>query len=942
MKMVELIEALAHEIETVHESLGEHLNVFSTQSPEDIEFLDALEMYSAQVQRIGEAAELAGFSGLQTVANHVLENTLLLASEEDRTPIVDFLSLWPDLVVHYLRNTDDPSTAAGLVDLLRIAPYPLDEETALKVMHKLSTLPTQADESNNDTPQRPVLARPEDVSLNVPQDVDQQLMNGFLQEAPEQVGQLLALVQKMIAEQGDDADLSAAKRAVHTLKGTGALIGLNGLAFLGHHFEDILEYFEKQAGHVPVAIANLLLDGVYCLEQMVAFVAGGDDFPNNALMVTQNVLDLANRIDKGEDVSEVIYRAGTQPAGGSAEHIPEQATTANTAVAKTATNALRIGLDKIEELFRVSAEVSVHTSAMEANVNVLKDQAKALMAQNLRVKKRLYELETLVDVRSLNMMRASTGTNDQTRFDPLELDQYNELHSTTHALVEEVNDAIAFSHQLETNISGTGALQSQQQNLARDLQHLVMNTRMAEVGSLESRLQRNIRTTCQTTGKQASLTLEGGQTLIDSDVLSKLAEPLLHILRNAVDHGIETPQERQEQGKPESGAIKLSFSRQGQQVVLRCEDDGKGLDLDAIRQRAIERKLITPEQVLEDEDIARLIFMSGFSTRDTVTEVSGRGVGLDVVREWAESMNGSVDIRGSVGQGTAIEMRFSASLSTVQSLIVSVDEHYFALPSIQIEQALSHDAGQFSLDVTGSLRYTLEERILPARYLSQLIGLPSESEDMSLLQAVVIRVRDDVYALAVDKLIDSRELLLKQPDRYTGRIQGVMGTSILGDGSVVTHLDIPQLLGGKGAQTHSHASSADGHATSLHVMSKKQILIVDDSLSVRNTLKELIEDSGYEAITARDGVEAVACLDQARPSAVLTDLEMPNMNGVELTQHIRAREDMAGLPIIMITSRSQEKHREMSMQAGVDVYFTKPYNEGDLLKSIRTVISHPV
>lgn len=942
MKMVELIEALAHEIETVHESLGEHLNVFSTQSPEDIEFLDALEMYSAQVQRIGEAAELAGFSGLQTVANHVLENTLLLASEEDRNPIVDFLSLWPDLVVHYLRNTDDPSTAAGLVDLLRIAPYPLDEETALKVMHKLSTLPTQADESNNDTPQRPVLARPEDVSLNVPQDVDQQLMNGFLQEAPEQVGQLLALVQKMIAEQGDDADLSAAKRAVHTLKGTGALIGLNGLAFLGHHFEDILEYFEKQAGHVPVAIANVLLDAAYCLEQMVAFVAGGDDFPDNALMVTQNVLDLANRIDKGEDVSEVIYRAGTQPAGGSAEHIPEQATTANTAVAKTATNALRIGLDKIEELFRVSAEVSVHTSAMEANVNVLNDQAKALMAQNLRVKKRLYELETLVDVRSLNMMRASTGTNDQTRFDPLELDQYNELHSTTHALVEEVNDAIAFSHQLEANISGTGALQSQQQNLARDLQHLVMNTRMAEVGSLESRLQRNIRTTCQTTGKQASLTLEGGQTLIDSDVLSKLAEPLLHILRNAVDHGIETPQERQEQGKPESGAIKLSFSRQGQQVVLRCEDDGKGLDLDAIRQRAIERNLITPEQVLEDEDIARLIFMSGFSTRDTVTEVSGRGVGLDVVREWAESMNGGVDIRGTAGQGTVIEMRFSASLSTVQSLIVSVDEHYFALPSIQIEQALSHDAGKFSRDVAGSLRYTLEERILPARYLSQLIGLPSESEDMSLLQAVVIRVRDDVYALAVDKLIDSRELLLKQPDRYTGRIQGVIGTSILGDGSVVTHLDIPQLLGGKGAQTHSQGSSAGGHVASLHAISKKQILIVDDSLSVRNTLRELIEDSGYEAITARDGVEAVACLDQARPSAVLTDLEMPNMNGVELTQHIRAREDMAGLPIIMITSRSQEKHREMSMQAGVDVYFTKPYNEGDLLKSIRTVISHPV
>lgn len=936
MNMNQLIDALALEIENVQSSLDEHLDVMTAHTPEDIEFMNALEMYCGQVQRMGEAADLAGFSGLQTVANHVMENTLMLAAEEDVNPTIDFLRLWPQTVIHYLRNTDDPSTAAGVIDLLRIAPHPLDEETALRVMHQLSTLPTEANEADNDTPQRPVLARPEDVALVVPEDVDQQLMNGFLQEAPEQVSYLLSLVKNMTTDEGDISDLVAAKRAVHTVKGTGALIGLNGLASLGHHFEDILDFFEQKEGDVPPAVVSVLLDAAYCLEQMVAFVAGTDAYPENAQSVLQNVLDLANRIDKGEDVNEEIIRAGghnTTPVVPQASaHSPSTSTSQN------ASSALRIDLEKIEELFRVSAEVSVHTSAMEAGVKLLTDQARGLTAQNLRLKKRLYELETLVDVRSLSFMRAATGTDNQTQFDSLELDQYNELHSTTHALVEEANDVIAFSQNLETDISDFSALQSQQQNLSRDLQHLVMHTRMSEVGTLESRLQRNIRTTCQTTGKQASLILEGGQTLIDSDVLSKLAEPLLHILRNAVDHGIETPQERSELGKSEAGQIVLSFSRQGQQVVLRCEDDGKGLDLDAIRARAIERNLIDADQIVSDEDVARLIFKSGFSTRDSVTEVSGRGVGLDVVREWAVSMNGDVDITGQHGQGTVIEMRFSASLSTIQSLIVGVGDQYFALPSIQIEQAVSHDVGEFSYDAAGGVRYTLEDRVLPAKLLSKLVGLPAENDDLENFQAVIIRVRDNVYALAVDKLIDSRELLIKSPDQYTRHIKGITGTSILGDGSVVTHLDMPQLIN-KNASQHNRRSSDVSSA--LKPSQKKQILVVDDSLSVRNTMRELVEDAGYEVVTARDGVEAVECLNESRPAVVLTDLEMPNMNGVELTKHIRAREDMAGLPIIMITSRSQDKHREMGAEAGVDMYFTKPYNEGDILKAISTVMTHP-
>lgn len=920
MNMQQLVEALAVEIETIKKPLDQHLDALLIYPLDAGEFMDALDLYSSQVQRMGEAAELAGFVGLKTVADHVLENTLMLAATEDRQEIIDFLRLWPDLVVHYLRNTDDSSTAAGLVDVLKIAPLPLEEEAALKLMHRLSQMPQQQGQPSSERP--PVLATPADVSLDMPSDVDAKLLEGFLQEAPEQAATLVALVGKLSNNSAEDGDLTAAKRACHTLKGTGALIGIRALATLGHYFEDVLEYFEQQHSEINPGVATVLLDSAYCIEQIVAFIAGTDAAPENILHILQNVLDLANRIDRGDDLSDAQFRYA-QNAGAPV------AAANKVAAAPVHAAALRINLDKIEELFRVSAEVSVHSAAMEAKLKTLSQEAHSLLSQNLRVKKRLYELETLVDVRSLNLLRATGSYGAQAgEVDSLELDQYNELHSTTHALVEEANDAIAFSHALENGIAGFSALQSQQQVLARDLQHLVINTRMAEVGNLESRMARNIRTACQATGKQAQLKFIGGNTLIDSDVLSRLAEPLLHILRNAIDHGIEMPAARQEAGKDVIGSIELDFSRQGQQVVLRCSDDGRGLDIEKIRARAIERGLIGADQVLNDTEIARLIFRSGFSTRESVTELSGRGVGLDVVREWATSMNGSASISNRPEGGTLLEMRFAASLSTIQSLIVDVGGHYFALPSMQIEQALSHDAGKFNEDASGGWRYAHGRRLLPAHKLSQLLGL-SASLPLAEQQVVIMRVRDELIAFAVDKLIDSRELLLKSPDRFSGKLLGVTGSSILGDGRVAVHIDIAQLMGA-GSQVTADAAVADVPM----MRSKPVVLVVDDSLSVRTTLKELVGDAGYDVVTARDGVDALEQIQKNPPAAVLTDLEMPNMNGIELCRHIRQDDHLRHLPVVMITSRSQDKHRQMAQQVGIDVYLTKPYNDADVLKAI--------
>ncbi|HRO57938.1 MAG TPA: Hpt domain-containing protein, partial [Burkholderiaceae bacterium] len=569
MTLNDLIDALAAEIETVQPDLERDLQQLACLEAEDPAFMDALDQYASQAQRMGEAAELAGFPGLQAVCEHVVENTLLMAAlpVHERGELLQFLHGWPPLVVQYLRDLSDPSLAAGLVDHLVQAPSPLDEDRALKVAHMLGSMEAQLHAPYGDgAPARPVLATPADVALEIPEDVDQKLIEGFFTEAPDQARYLVDLARNLASGEGDSSDLIAAKRVVHTLKGSGSIIGLRGLSSLGHHLEDILEHFERSGSQVARPVADALLDAAWCLEQMIGYVLGTDEYPGQAQAVLQTVLDLANRIDRGETLEVPLARVersesaappapilavaapGVEAHAGAGQQAatPAQAGRRNAEPTVTASPAaaLRVSVERVDELFRVAGEISVHSAAMEARMKALIEGSRALLAQNLRMQKRLFELETVVDVRALTVMRARGNSEAGAYFDPLELDQYNELHSATHALMEEAADARALTGGLEEEIARTASLQARQQRLSRDLQHLVINTRMTEVGVLASRLHRNVRSTCQATGKQAELVIHGGATLIDSDVLNRLADPLLHVLRNAVDHGLELPQER--------------------------------------------------------------------------------------------------------------------------------------------------------------------------------------------------------------------------------------------------------------------------------------------------------------------------------------------------------------------------------------------------------------
>jgi chemotaxis protein histidine kinase CheA len=931
MKLNDLVEALAAEVELAVPRMEQQLAELAALPPYDERFIELVGDYSTQAQRMGEASEMAGFPGLQAVCAHVLENSLALPVVEDaeREALIGFLRGWPALIAFYLRNIADPSAAEGLVDHLAHAPYPMHEEQVRKVMHMLGGMPLQVKLPGGDPAAvRPVIASAEDVALEMPEDADPNLIEGFCHEAPEQARRLVALACSFAGGEGAGADIDAAKRVVHTLKGSGSILGLRGLAALGHHLEDVLEHFERCGGSVAASAADTLLDAAYCMEHMVAFAIGLDEYPAQAQSVLQSVLDLANRMDRGDSLDEPKVRSvAMQANAGAAPAAAPAARAAGT------TAGVRVGADRIDEFFRLSGQISVHGAAMEVRINGLADRARELMAQNLRVQKRLFELETAVDVRALTMMRTRAQRTVDAEFDPLEMDQYGELHGTSHALMEEAADVRAMSQRLQDDIAQLGGVHTRQQRAAKDLQHLVIGTRTTAAGTLESRLQRTVRATCQAAGKQALLEVRGGGTLIDSDVLGQLAEPLLHLLRNAVDHGIEASEARVAAGKDPTGRIELSFALEGQQVVLRCRDDGCGLDLPAVRRRAIERGLLDATHELDDEQTARLVLLSGFSTRDQVSEISGRGVGLDVVRAWVAAMKGTVRINAPKGQGCTIELRFAASLLTQHSLIVEVEGQRLAVASQQVEQAVARGVGGFHQQGE-QLTFRHGKRTLAAVRLADIVGFQVEAgKPLGEYDAVIVRHENGSRALAVDKLVDSRELLVKPPGQYARHARGVSGLSILGDGCIAVNLDLAQLLAPTDRNAVPRAASAR-----MPAPGHRRVLIVDDALTVRTALMQLVRDAGFEAQAARDGMDAVHLLDAFRPDIVLTDLEMPNMNGVELTTHIRARADTQDLPVIMITSRSQEKHRRLAEQAGVNSYVTKPYNETHLLGLLREAL----
>jgi chemosensory pili system protein ChpA (sensor histidine kinase/response regulator) len=505
--------------------------------------------------------------------------------------------------------------------------------------------------------------------------------------------------------------------------------------------------------------------------------------------------------------------------------------------------------------------------------------------------------------------------------------------------VEIAADSAELSYQVNNDLGFLDDLLVNQGRLQQENQGAVLRTRMVPVKTVVPRLQRSVRQTCRLINKEVNLDVSGVNTLMDSNVLNDLVDPLMHMLRNAVDHGIETAEVRQSMGKDPVGRIHLAFFREGNRVVVRCQDDGAGLDLQAIRATAERRNLIAPNKQLEDDEIIRLILVSGFSTRTATTQTSGRGIGMDAVYSRVKELKGSLNIKSEAGKGCLLELRLPLTLISTHALLVSVNNQRFALSDRGVEQILYPGIGEVRR-LGNSTTYQLDNDIYECSILEELLDLPRNSNSTD--HCPVLLVQDDAgatRAIMVQEVLDSRDMVIKNLGYYIPKLAGVAGATILGDGSVVPVLDLPDLLRvplPSLVSTHTQSQAEVGQQTDNN--HQRCALIVDDSLSARRSLAQFIEDTGFEVHTAIDGLEAINTMASKIPDLLLVDMEMPRMNGLELTSHVRANEATRDVPVIMITSRSTEKHRQKAKSVGVNFYMTKPFSEDELLENIGSAL----
>ena len=963
----DVIDALRTELEEGQSELAEALAGIVAPDADEQSVGANIQRYAEYLRRFANAASMLDLPAVMELAGFFESNALALAEapREDRGHAErrSLFAEWPQLLAGFLARPDDASSLGRLMRQTQDPawPLPMDEEQALDLAERLlaevlSGEGAPGGEEAREVPP-PSAFGDDDVVLRFSEDINPQLVNAFLHEAPQHVNRLSQAVQRIAGNQADLDDIGQAQRIAHTIKGSSNITGVVGIANLTHYMEDILEFFASRERMPPPGLGETLLDASDCLEIMVEHLLGMGAPPGQALAVLRRLVDWAGRIERDEleelpepdtvrmaDPSEPTSDTVKLPASALPAQAPAPAPAvsipAPAAQAGAETPALRVAIDTIDNLLRLAGELATSIVQIQGRQQQSLVQAAALAEQNVLLQQRLSALQDLVQLRGVPSARrallAVTDMEDED-FDPLELDEYSELHSATNAFAEALTDSREFADLLRTELNALDELVIQHEQVSSELNRVVLSARLVPVSTIVPRLQRGVRQTCRATGKNARLVVTGDDMMIDSEILNSIVDPLMHIVRNAVDHGIESPGERIATGKDEHGNIELSFAREGESVVIRCRDDGAGFDFVRIRELVTSQGLANGDRYLSDRELARLTLVPGFTTRRGTTQVSGRGIGMDVVNRTIADLRGTMDIDSTPEAGSVITLRVPLTMISMHVLLVRVGERIFGVPSSTLEQALFSDAGPV-VHADDEWIFRFADSDYPLRNASDLVGMPGPAVS-TLAQRVapllLIRTETGPVGVVVDELVDGRYLVVKRLGAYVPRVRGVIGASILADGSIAPVLDVHELLRQPAAPV-AHLEVSEPEEI---VISSPSVLVVDDSLSARRTLAQVISDAGFEARTAVDGLDAIEAIEERMPDLVLLDLEMPRMNGLELAAHLRADKTTEDIPLVMVTSRSTAKHREQAHSAGIDAFITKPYLEDELAEQIRLLIA---
>ncbi len=789
---------------------------------------------------------------------------------------------------------------------------------------------------------------------------DQELVEVFLEEAAEILDSSDATMQRWREDANNTEIVAALQRDLHTLKGGARMAGISAIGDLSHALESLLEAIvdgRARATETAQSAVHKALDRLYgmlertqemrpvepaneLVAEVQAILASGGEGAAAAPAQTPEVVS--------HESAEVS--AAPQPAPEAADVVPfvipkatpeaedgESDPAAENAQRGQNQDMVRVRADLLDNLVNYAGEVSIYRSRLEQNVGAFGYNLVELEQTVTRLRDQLRKLE--IETEAQILYRYEIENDGDEDFDPLEMDRYSQMQQLSRALMESVADIGSIEGLLGGLVSESETLLVQQSRVNTDLQEGLMRTRMVPFTGLVPRLRRIVRQTAQELNKKAQLQVSGAQGEMDRTVLDRILAPLEHMLRNAVAHGIENPQQRSERNKPETGTIHVDMAREGSEVVITVTDDGAGMDLEAIRRKASERGLIADSAELTDHDVMQFVLESGFSTASEVTQISGRGVGMDVVNSEIKQLGGVLQIDSRHGLGTRFVIRLPFTLAVNQALLVAVGEENYAIPLTSVEGIVRMSRAELEAYFAApTTRYEYGGRDYQVQNLGALLGAASQlSETAKLLPVMLVRSGDHRMALQVDALMGSREIVVKSVGPQISTVRSVSGATILGDGRVVLILDVAALIRVSAAARVS-AFDTEGSEAATVEAAPATVMVVDDSITVRKVTSRLLQRNGMQVLTAKDGVDAVAQLQENLPDVMLLDIEMPRMDGFELATHIRNEPRLRHIPIIMITSRTGDKHRRRAREIGVNRYLGKPYQESELLQNIEELL----
>jgi chemosensory pili system protein ChpA (sensor histidine kinase/response regulator) len=594
-----------------------------------------------------------------------------------------------------------------------------------------------------------------------------------------------------------------------------------------------------------------------------------------------------------------------------------------------------VSSEALDQMVNNAGEVSIYRARIEQQNNSFAFNLGELGQTIDRLRSQLRDLELETEAQILS--RHEREGESRADFDPLELDRYSTIQQLSRALSETVEDLSNLGQSLGELSRDTDTLLLQQARVNTDLQDGLLRTRMVKFSSRVPRLERVVRQTSHSVGKQAALKVIGGDEDMDRAILERMMSPLEHLLRNAVSHGIEDANTRLANGKAAQGLITLHLAREGSDVVLTLADDGAGLDRARIRAKAVERGLLDADAAVDDDDLYQLILQHGFSTAQELSQVSGRGVGMDVVLTEVKQLGGTLEIASQPGRGTGFTIRLPFTLAITDSLLVTLGEDIYAVPHSSMDGVVRIPVEELRAIYNGEQAvFRYGERDYNVRYLGTMLGVqaPHISEGARWLPLLLVRSGEHRVAIQVDSLLGNRQIVVKSVGAQLSTVRWFTGGTILADGQIALILDVNSLVRMDSAQQLVLPAEASAPATK-----GVSVMVVDDSITVRKVTSRLLERHNMHVITAKDGVDAVTLLQEQHPDVMLLDIEMPRMDGYELARHMRSTPELSDIPIIMITSRTGDKHRSRALELGVKRYLGKPYQEAELLENIYTVLA---